>query len=344
MININATLRVSGRFKAIKHTGHTYDDAGSVVKWGDVIQETPFGRNTITLTGFKTILYNPDNNTTVKLVAGTDNTSPAESDTTLGNYLGYTDVQASFNVSKNSTPDVDGYVRVSTTYRMTFNPGALGSSPVNVAEAGVVLGAGIPTALTPISAHGLLVDDVGSPTTVSVDPTFEYLDIVWELTYWVPAETSQTIDLDILGVATSHTITIRPEYFTNTDSGLSWAPATSLPSYRVLSNATGFGNYAVQVMSTNGLGSISEFPPNDSGLAISLRVPNNISMQSYVDGAKSRTATCTWLPLRANISGGIQSINVYHEFYAFQVAFSPKLGKTSDYQLDLTFKLSLANK
>lgn len=341
-MKLQVPVKVSGRFRAIKHLGHTYDSDKNIVAFAEPLQETPFGKNLITLGGFQQMLTA---SATIVMLAGDDNTTPLESDTSLGNLLGDSITHTSTSTTRNSTPDVNGNVTWTTTYRYTFNPGDLGTVPVNVAEAGIQLNGNL-------CSHGLLVDDLGNPTTVSVDPSFEYLDLIWELTFHVPAETTGSVDFTILGSPVSTSYTIRPCFFGNTlghgsfiykgwwNAGTGEVPGFNslwaLPIYDVADASS-------QVRSTNGLGTLLTSPNNDSGLSNTLRQPNNATINSYVPASKERTMKLTWLPARANITGGIQSVMINCNFSQWQISYSPKLGKTSDYQLDLEFKLSLDN-
>ena len=340
VLRISTSMCARGRFRAEVHTGHFYKD-GELVELAKPTQQTPFGKNTITLSG---IAYLLDNGSTITMQAGDDNTPPAETDVALGHLLGSTTNHVSTSTSRNTTPDVDGNVTWTATYRYTFNPGALGSVPVNVAEAGIKLD-------TSFVAHGLLVDDTDTPTTVSVDPTFEYLDLIWELTFYVPASVTGTATFSILGVDTSTNWEVRPAFFGNTGGSYNykgWADASAgyVPGFSSIWTSLIYDgtDAATQVRSTNGLGALTSSPANDSGLTNAQRVPTSAIRNTYVTDSKERTMKLVWLPDRANISGGIQSVLVNCAFSHWQISYSPKLAKTSDYQLNLEFKLTLHNK
>jgi len=343
VLRISTSMCARGRFRAEVHTGHFYEN-GKLVRLADPIRQTSFGKNVITLSGIAKLL---NDDVPIKMQAGDDNTTPAESDTQLGNLLGSTTTHVSTNTNRNTTPDGDGNVTWTATYRYTFNPGALGSVPVNVAEAGVRSN-DIDNVLV---SHGLLVDDTDTPTTVSVDPTFEYLDLIWELTFYVPASVTGTSTFSILGVDTSTDWEVRPAFFGNTGGSYNfkgWADASAglVPGFSIIWTSLTYDgtNAATQVRSTNGLGALTSSPANDSGLTNAQRVPTSAIRNAYVTDSKERTMKLVWLPDRANIPGGIQSVLVNCVFSQWQISYSPKLSKTSDYQLNLEFKLTLHNK
>lgn len=349
-MKLYASVIASGRIGFIAHTGHKRDENGKITEYGKVLREVPLSPNKITLVGFAAMLCNT--NTSVKFVAGASNAAPSESDTTLGSYLGKTETLVSTVTTRNSTPDVDGNVWWRVTHRMTFNPGSLGTGPVNVSEGGVVFNATLASInpSTPIGAHGLLVDGGGSPTSISLDASSEYLDMIWEYTEYVKASWTSTVTHTIFGSSVSESVEVRPAYFENTGG------AYNYKGWRNMGDATNPGfaptgsmpydntDAPTQVRSTNGLGALNSAPANDSGLSDTQRACNAFTVDDYVSGSKQRTMKVTWLPARANITGGIQSVLINCGHTHWQVSYSPKFDKSDDDQLDLNFTLSMANK
>lgn len=350
-INFNAAVESTGRFRAIRHTGHIYDDLGNIVRHGLILQETAFGRNKITLTGFSHILQH-DN--PIAMVAGTNNTAPAEGNTTLGAYAGKTQTHVSTVTTRSTTVDGDGNVYWRVTHRMTFAPESLGMGAINIAEAGIVSLAGVSfgaiNSATAVSARGLLVDGGGSPTTVSLNAAVEYLDLIWEYTEYVKASVTGTVNITIFGDVIAHDWEVRPTFFENPGGSYiarGWGPAGDavLPGFAAVGYPYGdWEQGSTQARSTNGLGTISSAPANDSGLSNALRAANAYVVDDYVAASKQRTMEITWLPSRANITGGIQSFMINCGHTSWQVSYDPKFDKTDDDQLDLNFTLSMANK
>lgn len=348
-----ARIACTGRFRAVVHTGHTFDDEGRIIKRGEVLRETPFGRNTITLTGFNNLLSRTGT-TRLAIVAGSGNATPTESDLILTAYLGKMSTRTSVTTSINN--DIgSGPLFYRLTYTATFNPGAFGVSSVNVAEAGVTFTEptlGNINSTTLIGAHGLLVDGGGSPTTVAVAPD-EYLDIVWEYTEWLPHDATGTVSIDIDGVPTDHTYYVRPAYLGSWLSGGGWKPTTygaasdtaqfPDPANEQWMNAIAGGvNYQRgSAVAAGPLGVASEGP---SGAFDSSLVASSMGLATYATDSKQRGITMAWAPTRGNVGGaGIGAVTLILGHTQWQVSYDPPIEKVASKQLSLTFNLALAN-
>lgn len=342
-IEIPVAIRAQGRFRAVVHTGHEYDEFGNVVKFGDVLRETSFGNNKITLTGFDKAFLNQGDN--LCMVAGSGNTAPSESDTTLAAYLGKTQSFASASTTREVVPDVNGDVWWRVTKRMTFGPGSLGNVAVNVAEAGIVTNVGLSgtNASTPVTARGLLVDAGGNPTTVSVNNAVEYLDIIWEYTEYVKASVTGTVTLTIDGVATVHNYEVRPYWFDNVGGSYNYGGWRDVagnvwgPNFSPLGNGTYTWSYATNCFT----GAITAITGNNLGNGVQADIPIQAS-GAYTNGSKTRSLNCTWLPVNANKNITVVRVNLGHT--CWQVSYSPAIAKVNTKQLDLLFVLSYANK
>lgn len=343
-ITIPANVRVTGRFKAVVHTGHKFDEFGNIVEFGEALRETPFGRNTITYTGFSKILQSQGGS--LVMVAGAGNTTPAITDTTLVSYLGKSATLATQATTRNTTPDINDEVWWRTTYRITFAPGSLGGGSVNVAEAGIStnVSLGDVTSSTPLVARGLLVDGGGSPTTVSVNNAVEYLDIIWEYTEWLKASATGTVSLTIDGTPTIFDYEVRPYYFDNTGGsfnygGWSNAGSLSIPGFSIYSSGTYTNPWLSNVFS----GPLVAITGNGLGDGTSSDIPI-VSTDAYVTNSLERTLKHTWLPAYANISGGIGVFRVHLGHTCWQVSFDPKIAKINTKQLDMFWKFTMANR
>lgn len=333
-----------GRYRAVVHTGHTFDEAGNLIKEGAVLRETPWGENKITLGGFEAMLTTYGT-IYIGMVAGLSNTAPAESDTTLGSYKGYTFEFVSQTRTINATPDGEGYVTCKLTYRFTFSPGQLGSGPMNIAEAGVVVRAGTPNATTPVLSRGLLVDGSGNPTAVPYNATDEYLDLYWEYTCYVPAEVTGVVSITVDGAPTNFNYTVRPMLFTTYWMNVS--PNGYLPAWRFNVN----NDNANPQFSSNASGNVpGDLNGQPSGAFSATNTPS-ITYGSYTSGSKARSLTFSWTPPQGNIAGGIATVCLSgtsaggsDHTAKFQVGYSPKLPKDSDRVMSLNFTLSMANK
>lgn len=345
-IEITVPIRCEGRYRTIVHTGHEFDEFGNVVKFGDVLRETPFGKNIITLTGFSKILQG--GGSSLAMVAGSGNTTPVEGDTTLVAYLGKSATVVSQTTTRNVSPDVNNEVWWRVTYRVSFAPGSLGSGAVNVAEAGssISVAIGSITSATPLISRGLLVDGAGVPTTVSLDATNEFLDIIWEYTEWVKASVTGSVNLTIDGTVTAHNYEVRPYYFDNTGGSFNYwgwadAAASTVPGYSVVNAKSGYPFAASTCAFAGPLGVITG---NSLGNAVALNVPTLMTTNAYVTNSKNRTLRTSWIPNEANIAGGVGVIRPNLGHAQFQVSLTPKIAKIDTKQLDLYWTYAMANR
>jgi len=342
-LTIPVAIRARGRFRAVVHTGHEYNEFGNVVKFGRVLRETPFGNNKITLTGFDKLFVNQG--ASLVMVAGSGNASPLESDTTLSSYLGKTNTFATYSTTRNTTPDVNGEVWWRVTKRMTFGPGSLGGAAVNVAEAGITTNVGLSSTngSTPVSARGLLVDGTGNPTTVSVNNAIEYLDLIWEYTEYVKASVTGSVNLTIDGVVIAHSYEVRPYWFDNVGGSFQYGGWRDVGSDTWGPNFSPVGNggYTWSYASNCFTGSLVAITGDGLGNGVQGDIPIQAS-GAYVNGSKTRALSMTWLPVNGNKNITVVRANLGHT--SWQVGYSPAIAKVNTKQLDLSFVLSYANK
>lgn len=336
-----------GEYMAVVHTGHKYGSDGSIIEEGRVLRRSGWGKNLITLAGFNAQLTNA-NGVSTGCVVGSGNTPPTESDTLLQSYLGrYTSqLVHSYTVTG---PDADGYYAIEKVTRATFNPGALGSGAVNIAEAGMAMSSS-PNSTTPLFSRGLLVDAFGAPTVVSMDASTEYLDVYWKYTRYVPAEITGTQNIDILGVMTPHDYIIRPTLLDPSNSqysvwwGLNSTPTSinSIPSLQPVVTDSGFTgrNYGPRVFDVD--------IANANQMVSGGNEANQTSytMNPYVSNSKERTFSLNIGPTHGNLAAGIRSATLKWGMMGFQMQFNPRLEKnaTPARVLRLDFKVALANR
>lgn len=345
VIEVPVGLTATGKFRAVVHTGHKYDQFGRIVEFGKVLRETPFGRNVITNTGFDKIFTNAATANPV-MVCGTGNTTPNESNTTLAAYAGKTNTVASSTPTRNTTPDVDGNVTWGVINRYTFAPGSMGGGSVNVAEAGFTHGVAIGSvnASTPVSVRGLLVDGMGLPTTVSVNNAVEYLDIIHQYTEYVPASVTGTVTIDVDGVPTNYNYEVRPYYFDNTGGSFNFygwqnPPAGGFPGW----SPVGGGTYTSVAASNVFAGPLVAITGNGLGSGTAAWIPIFTS-STYVNGSKTRDLSCSWLATAGNVVGGIGVFRVNLGHWNWQMGYTPKVPKVNTKQLDMVFRLTMANR
>ena len=341
---IHQKVELQGRYKAIKHKGHKFDENGELVEFGEVIEETGWGKNIITLVGIDALL---GTGASLELwsVAGTGNATPSEANTVLASYAGkQTTRPINGVITRQTNPASDLYIRL--VDRCTFNPGAFGASPVNIAEAGKTFGQstlGSVNASTQLFSRGLLVDGGGSPTTISVAPD-EYLDIVWEFTIYIPYDATGIVSLNIDGTPVDHTYYVRPIRLDGYQKSWFYVftavnGSTSLRINAILINA-GASSWGFGTALSNAVLSTPAADPSGTALPAS-----SVSATAYVAGSKQRQFNAVWTLLSGNAAApGARLVAVSLNWPSFQVSYSPPIAKTSAKQLDLSFMLSFANR
>ena len=343
---IPAEIKVSGRYKAIK-----YD------KDLNEIFETPWGKNLITGTGLDYLLSAAaTGDMYLHAVAGTGNNPAGLSDTTLQSYAGKYSICQAMVIERNYTT-APYYVRVTTTHR--YMPGSFGASAVNIAEFGMVFnGASGNTSInasTQIGSRALSVNGSGSPAAVSVLPD-EYLDQVWEWTWWIPDSALATINIGVDGVSTSTNTEARPAcmslsagvyncWFRSTFTQGSEPSSTGVMSIRRI-----FPVARTDTSQTNATAStwLSTGPLGAASAAIPGTFASNLectaqAAAAYVNGSYYRDYTFTWGLNNGNVSPSVAVAQIGLYLMMWKVSYSPAIAKVAGKKLDLTFRLSIAN-
>lgn len=246
---------------------------------------------------------------------GSGNTAPANGNTTLQTEIATTSTEVTAaNGSQGSAPYYGWTTR-------TFRFGE-GVAEGNIAEIGISTSAPV------LFSRALILDDVGSPTTITVLDD-EFLDATYEIRIYPPlVDVLDTIDIS----GTDYDLTIRAAEVTATQ----WAPGGG---FHVGSSA-GF----TTVTPRNGvIGAITATPAGTGGTAVSA------SNAAYSNGSLQRDATATWGLTEANIASGIRSILARYGLTtgggglgSMQCQFDPAIPKTSSDVLSLSLRHSWA--
>lgn len=227
MINVNLQIAAQGRFKIIKHTGHTFDANGAVVQFGRVLHETPFSDNVFTNVGRAAYLSGGEVPLTARL--GTSSVAPTASSVSMGGVRS-TATLVSVATTRRNVVDENGQIHWRTTYRFAFP--ISGSGTVSYKQAAIWS-----PAFGYISAS-LLKDQDGSPTLIVLDQAEEGVDLVWEFNEYVPAEQHGSVVAQYTKggsviATTTHNWILRPANFTNVsdpDQGWKAIETAVLPS------------------------------------------------------------------------------------------------------------------
>ncbi len=331
-------VAASARYWAVVHDGK-----------GNILRRTHPGPNKLTKKLFNDLMNGAAYSAAP--VVGAGNTAATESDVTLVSYLGKANsveiVAGSYQYT--DTPDVDGLVWMKQTYVAHYLPTRLGSSPVNISEAGLSstnINSTIDT--TPIYSRGLLVDALGDPTSISYDAKNEYLDVYWELTQWVPVEVSGTVTLNILGTSTVHDYVVRPSNWRQlTDvANYNWimptADANGINIWRLAFNvsSSGYSNISDTYAASGPLGAFTAFPTATDGCFYATDYP----IQAFATD-KQRDWEIQFGPAAGNVSGGIGALHVGSSAGpTWQISLSPKIDKTATRNFNFTIRCVMGNK
>ena len=320
-----------GEYRAVRHTGHTYDPEGNIVKHGVILQETDWVRNKFTKYGFQRLLAEAGTN--IKLVAGGGTTEPTEDDTQLESYYGTASTMQFVSRTVSATP-VNGLVKIVCIWRGTFNPGSLGIGPVTINEGGMATSSS-PNGQTPLFSRGLLVDGMGTPVSMQLDASSEYMDLYWKWTQYFPASAVGNVDLTVMGTNTSHEVSFLPHQLDNTGF---WGN-------QVVNAVQGFGginNYNHRAYDGNATTNLSNGWPDGSYTVLSA---SYFTLDTYVLNSKERTFKYYITPADGNLANDIRTLILYWSCCAWQIQFEPKLQKldTPARVIRLDFKLSMDN-
>lgn len=254
---------------------------------------------------------------------GTGNTTPANTDTGLVAQVGATNTAGIGALG--SGLSVDGtYIYRSVSKR--FLPGTV--SGVNLAEVAMAS-----AATGQVFSRSLIKDAGGNPTTITL-ASDEYLDVIYELRLYLPAN-DQTVAATIDGAA--NTVTIR--YATKVQQLNNWAARLGFPfDYRGLgdavNNPTFSRNDGIENMpdAATGWG----LPPNEA----------DVTIGTYSTGSYTKSFTLVIGPEQSNFATGIGAVLLgvidgtdsrgQGSLGPWAFGFSPKLNKTSTRKATVT--------
>lgn len=357
-LRARAGFSVKGRYKAIVHNGD-----------GVPIRETGWGKNVLTNNGVDRMFAG---DSFLQCVVGTGSSAPLVTDTSLDNYAGKYDIWHACVFNRNYAASPYYYQRIMTA---RFLPGTLTASSINLSECGMVFtdnNGSDYTAIdgsTTIHSRALFLDAGGNPVTVTLLAD-EYLDIIWEWTWYVMDEYTDTVTLDVDGIPTVFDIKVWPCNMAQ-GSGSQSDPSAQTYSFgwgqntgsQLFSQGIEGGSRGSMLWrgvgltirpaqtSTNSRGltmlmpSVATGPgdlPNPSGGASSY-APTGITEGSYSPGDANRDYTYLWGLGNGNISGGGTLLNIIGRFGHWQIDIDPGIVKSPIQIMELTFNVAIDN-
>jgi hypothetical protein len=332
---IKGLIGVKGRYKFIRRAPIIGPDGEPEA--GPIVQESPWCKNILTLYYFNQAMQT----TSIQplgCVVGVGNTPPDENDTTLDSYLASTTTIQSTAWDKNWTVS-PRYTKLTRVFRF-----AQGAAEGNVAEAGITITPAI-NSTTPIISRALVVDGGGSPTIIPVQED-EFLDVVWECTWFVPEDVTGSFTQEIDGSPVSFDYSIRAVAMNSARWG-SGATTTYIGAYRPIFSASS-GNFSGDFHSFAGtLTTHTAYESTPSGNANNRVI--NVTSAAYTNDSKQREHTVHFGLDQANIDissffislGGSQSGGL--GLGAFEVLIDPPVEKVSTKIYSFDFVLSMDN-
>lgn len=330
---IQATIGVKGRYKLIRRKA--VDDGSGNLIAGATVEETPWCNNILTLYYFNQAMTNT-NMQAFSCVVGAGSAAPAETDTAMQSFLAGTNIIQAGSRTSNSTVS-PRYAKLSRTFRF-----GAGVAAGNVAEVGVCIVSSTPTAATPIISRALIVDGVGTPTTITI-LSDEFLDVIWECTWFIPEDVTGSFNMTIDGVVTPFNYTVRGIGL----NGSSWVPGSGVVGCAgVASVASSDGGHSLNAHCGANTTSILQGYDVESSVSIANRADSTTSA-AYIADSKQRTVTINWGLNYGNIS--IRTIYVVMGFSTsvrfgmFQILLNNPINKINTKILSFTFVVSMAN-
>lgn len=244
---------------------------------------------------------------------GTGSTAPANTDTTLANYLAGTSRSFSYSASYGGNPTY----HTEGTYYWEFDQGAAAG---NLSEIGVGWAAS-----GSLFSRALIVDGSGNPTTITVT-AIEFLAVTYKLRMYPPlTDVTGTITLD----GDDYDYTLRAANV----NGSSWGSV----------GVSGPGGQKFAYAYSGAIGAVTGVPSGTSGTL-------TINQAAYSAGSYTIEETITASISQGNLAGGIGSVMFYISAwngigqYSFQCEFDPPIPKDNTKELELVFEISWARK
>ena len=305
-IEVPVTIGLKGRYNlVVKHADGTETETG----WfNNLILNS--GLDLMAHPGFFNLEYS---------VVGTSNTTPVATQTALVAMIGVcSGGQSYISLTNSGTPNYQSTI----TWDYTWTVGAVVGT---IAEIGV----GPNTNGTGLFSRALILDNLGSPTTLTLlvtDQLIAYYQVIVE-----PPITSSTGSFTLSAV--SYGYTIQPAFiagFCSNHTEIDQGNITVLES-----SCTVYGTGAT-------MGAITGTITGATGTS----VPATVTALSYTSGNFYRDYTQVMSTAQGNVSGGILGMEIQYGPYFdnnYQMIFTPAIPKTASNQLTMTFRLAWTN-
>lgn len=318
MSHLNLTTGISGEYKLVINRA---DGTIEETNWfSNIILDTGMDRMGLTTANIWVLQY---------ARVGTGNSTPVATQTSL-------DAQIAASNQNGTAPATSPVIvnegaplyRTTQTHSFAFNQGAVVG---NISEIGV----GWATTGTSLFSRALILDNLGSPTTITL-VALDQLTVYYRIRL-VPQVTDTTGSVTIS--STPYTYTAR---VANVGSFGNFSNLFRGPVQDVLGSlTTPYGPDSTTHSAGSTLGAVTSVPTLQSGAA------PTVAFGTYSNGSFFRDDIFTWSITQGNATGGIQCITLAYvsaggSYIRYQYRFDTVIPKTSTNTLTLTVRISWA--
>lgn len=321
-ISLDLLGRAQGRFKIDKFKT---DAEGNEIQ-GTREEIVPWFDNLILNLGLDLIgtSLNGMNNTLQACRVGSGSTTPAVTDTALVAQVAGTTTVATNVSGAQPTAPYFGWFR--KTYRFTT-----GVATGNLSEVGVAT----TTTGGVLFSRALIVDGVGTPTTITVQAD-ESLDVTYELRLYPPT-TDIPWSATISGTAYSGVV--RAERVATSTAWNSGGPGWTMdPTSNSLKGGILATSNGMQVYNGT-IGAITA-TPSGTALTVDLSGASSVTPGTYTAGSYQRSSVIQVELTQGNVAGGISAFRIVTGIGSYQFSVSPALAKDATKRLNLNVTLS----
>lgn len=298
--------------------------------------ETPWSDNVFTLYGIAFFLHAGAN---ALSAAVSTSSAPATEAGELATYRASSTLVSS-SVTRSISPDANGNLFWRARYRFTF-PANGSYGKVTLKKGVMIVSSGVPIfngILFGNASESALIGADGGEGSVEVDMATEDIDLIWEFTEYVPAESSGTVrgwkakadgvPFDVVDYA----YTIRPANFSNTaDSSKGWAAISG--------NA--FPSMAASPVLKCGLGTLGG--ADQAPTFTESFTADSASQGVAMFGAKQNTITAQWGFDKTTSTKQVNLLSAFLGHMEWQVSFDPPIPKKAIHLLDLSLTVGVSN-
>lgn len=297
--------------------------------------ESPWSDNVFTLYGIAFFLHNGANSLAAGLSASSAQASEAGD---LATYRTSSTLVSS-SVTRRIDPDENGDLWWRARYRFHF-PADNNLGVATISKGVMIVSSGTPIfngILSGNASESALVGADGGDGSVTVDMATEDIDLIWEFTEYVPAESTGVVrgwttkstgsPFDVVG----YSYTIRPANFGNVNDGeKGWAAISG--------NAFPCMNSPVLKCGLGTLGGVDQAPSFSESF-----IADSATLGPAIYGVKQNTVSARWGFDKTTSTEQINLLSAFLGHMEWQVSFDPPIPKKAKHVMQLSFVVGVSN-